>query len=74
MNFLKKLFRKNKKVENPKEQKQKTISYREMQSIKNKRKQGLTRYFFDDKYLWALNEKSATRKAINKGWIKPTNK
>ena len=68
MNFIKNLFRKNKK-QFIREEKQKTISYREMQAIKQKRKQRLTRYFFGENYLWALNEKNATEKALKKGWI-----
>ena len=67
MNFLKNIF--SKKPKNLKTEKQKTISYGEYQTIKRNRKKGLTRYFFGEHHLWALNEKNATEKAIKKGWI-----
>lgn len=30
---------------------------------------GLTQFFYGENSLWALNKKSAERKAKNKGWI-----
>lgn len=30
---------------------------------------GLTEFFYGDKSLWALNKKSADKKAAKKGWI-----
>ena len=68
MNFLKNIF--SKKPKNLKTEKQKTISNGEFQTKKSNRKKGLTRYFFGENHLWALNEKNATEKAIRKGWIK----
>jgi hypothetical protein len=46
----------------------------EAAKVRQKRNQGLTRYFFDKNHLWALNEKNATEKALKLGWIKPLKK
>lgn len=35
----------------------------------NKRRQGLTKFFYGENSIWALNQKTADKKAKRKGWI-----
>lgn len=53
----------------PKETEAERKARLEKAQIKRYKEQGLTEFFYGEKSLWALNQKTADKKAKNRNWI-----
>lgn len=59
-------YRQTAKLKETDEQRQSRLTKAE---IERNRRRGLTEFFYGEKTLWALNQKSADRKARRRNWI-----